>query len=126
VSFVKPLGESSGHPGQSSVVSEQEWVSDMIQRIRRSPCWGRAAVFVIPDENGGLWDHVPPPLIDTWGPGTRVPMVIVSPHAKRGFVDHTPYETVSLLTFIELRWNLPPLNQRDADATAPLNAFVPD
>jgi phospholipase C len=126
VSFVKPLGESSGHPGQSSVVSEQEWVSEMIQRIQKSPCWGRAAVFVIPDENGGLWDHVPPPVVDCWGPGTRVPMVIVSPHAKRGFVDHTPYETVSLLKFIELRWKLPPLNQRDADATAPLAAFVPD
>ena len=123
VSFVKPLGESSGHPGQSSVLSEQEWVSEMIHRIRKSPYWDRVVVFVIPDENGGLWDHVPPPTIDTWGPGTRVPMVIVSPYAKRRYMDHTQYETVSILKFIELRWSLPALNQRDEAANAPLNAF---
>jgi acid phosphatase len=124
VSFVKPLGESSGHPGQSSVVSEQEWVGEMVARIRKSPCWSKVAIFVIPDENGGLWDHVPPPLIDCWGPGTRVPMIIISPHARKGFVDHTQYETVSILKFIELRWNLPALNARDAAAAAPLNAFL--
>ncbi len=123
VSFVKPLGESSGHPGQSSVASEQEWASDMIGRIRNSRYWDKVAVFIIPDENGGLWDHVPPPDVDTWGPGTRVPMVIVSPFAKRGYVDHSQYETVSILKFIELRFNLPPLNKRDADASAPFNSF---
>jgi acid phosphatase len=123
VSFVKPLGESSGHPGQSSVASEQEWTAETIHRIEESGYWDKVAIFVIPDENGGLWDHVPPPVKDTWGPGTRVPMVIVSPHARRGFVDHTQYETVSIIKFIELRWNLPALNQRDAAATAPLNAF---
>jgi acid phosphatase len=123
VSFVKPLGESSGHPGQSSVMSEQEWVSETIGRIRKSPYWGSVAIFVIPDENGGLWDHVVPPTIDPWGPGTRVPMIIVSPSAKQGFVDHTQYETVSILKFIELRWNLPPLNPRDAEANPPLAAF---
>jgi acid phosphatase len=124
VSFVKPLGESSGHPGQSSVVSEQEWVADTIGRIRRSPYWDSVAVFVIPDENGGLWDHVPPPVVDTWGPGTRVPMVIVSPFARRGYVDHAQYETVSIIRFIELRWKLAPLNDRDAGAAAPVGAFV--
>jgi phospholipase C len=126
VCFVKPLGESSGHPGQSSVLSEQEWVSETIGRIRRSPYWNEVAIFVIPDENGGLWDHVPPPVIDTWGPGTRVPMIIVSPFARRGYVDHTPYETVSILRFIELRWDLPALNRRDAAARAPLGAFGPE
>jgi acid phosphatase len=124
VSFVKPLGESSGHPGQSSVVSEQEWVAETIGRIQRSPYWASVAVFVIPDENGGLWDHVPPPVIDTWGPGSRVPMVIVSPFARRDYVDHTQYETVSIIRFIELRWNLAPLNDRDAKATAPIGSFL--
>jgi len=123
VAFVKPLGESSGHPGQSSLVSEQEWVEEMIGRIRASPYWKQTVVFVIPDENGGLWDHVPPPRIDTWGPGTRIPMVIISPLARHGFVDHSQYETVSILRFIELRWNLRPLNRRDAEARAPLAAF---
>lgn len=124
VSFVKPLGESSGHPGQSSVASEQEWTADMVRRIQASRYWDWVAVFIIPDENGGLWDHVPPPVVDTWGPGTRVPMVVVSPYARRGFVDHTQYETVSILRFIELRWNLPPLNARDEASNAPLSAFT--
>jgi acid phosphatase len=124
VSFVKPLGESSGHPGQSSILSEQRWVAETVARIERSRYWESVAIFIIPDENGGLWDHVPPPVIDTWGPGTRVPLVIVSPFARRGFVDHTQYETTSILRFIELRWNLKPLNQRDTVAAAPLDAFA--
>ena len=52
------------------------------------------------DENGGRWDHVAPPKIDIWGPGTRVPTILVSPFVKTGFVDHTQYETVSILAFI--------------------------
>jgi phospholipase C len=126
VSFVKPLGESSGHPGQSSVVSGQEWVAEMVGKIRSSPYWGSVAIFILPDENGGLWDHVAPPIVDTWGPGTRVPMVIVSPFARRGVIDHTQFETVSILRFIELRWNLPALNDRDAHAAAPIDAFSAD
>jgi len=124
VSFVKPLGESSGHPGQSSILSEQRWVAETVAAIERSRYWGGVAIFITPDENGGLWDHVPPPVLDTWGPGTRVPLVIVSPFARRGLVDHTPYETVSILRFIELRWLLPALNRRDAAAAAPLDAFA--
>ena len=57
-------------------------------------------VVVTYDENGGIWDHVAPPKGDRWGPGTRIPAVIVSPFAKRGFVDHTPYDTTSILRFI--------------------------
>src|SRR5271165_1966419 len=123
VSFVKPLGKYSGHPGQSSVVSEQNWVADIVARIRKSEYWDKVAIFITPDENGGLWDHVEPPRVDTWGPGTRVPLIVVSPCAKRGFVDHTQYETASILRFIELRWNLRPLNSRDAAAAAPMDCF---
>jgi phospholipase C len=100
-------------------------VADTVAKIRSSPYWGHVAIFIIPDENGGLWDHVPPPQIDAWGPGTRVPMIIVSPFAKRAVVDHTQYETVSIIRFIELRWGLPALNERDAHAQAPTEAFGP-
>ena len=75
------------------------------------------------DEHGGLWDHVVPPAIDNWGPGLRVPLEIVSPFAKNGFVDHTQYETVSLLKFLEGLYRLPPLNTRDDAALAPISPF---
>ena len=65
-------------------------------------------VVVTYDENGGLWDHVAPKG-DRWGPGTRIPTIIVSPFAKNGYVDHTPYDTTSILRFITERWELPPL-----------------
>ncbi|MCA1554617.1 MAG: hypothetical protein LC737_09585, partial [Chloroflexi bacterium] len=68
------------------------------------------------DENGGRWDHVTPPAGDRWGPGTRVPAIIISPFAKKGFVDHTLYDTTSILKFIETRWGLQPLGTRDAAA----------
>jgi acid phosphatase len=66
-------------------------------------------VIVTYDENGGIWDHVAPPKGDRWGPGSRIPAIIVSPFAKRGFVDHTPYDTTSILRFITRRFELPTL-----------------
>lgn len=68
-------------------------------------------IIITYDENGGRWDHVSPPVIDRWGPGTRVPTIIVSPFARRGYIDHTRYETVSILKLIEergLAWPLCP------------------
>jgi phospholipase C len=73
-------------------------------------------IIVTYDENGGLWDHVAPPAGDRWGPGSRVPAIVISPFAKRHYVDHTTYETLSILNLIERRWNLPPLGDRDARA----------
>ena len=64
-------------------------------------------VVVTYDENGGFWDHVAPPKGDRWGPGTRIPAIIVSPFAKQGYVDHTPYDTTSILRFITDRFDLP-------------------
>ena len=66
-------------------------------------------IVVTYDENGGFWDHVPVPRGDRWGPGTRVPAIIVSPLAKKGFVDKTPYDTASILRFVTHRWALEPL-----------------
>lgn len=124
VSFVKPIGRDNYHPGYANLLNGQNWVADIMTQIRQSPLWGTIAVFITPDENGGQWDHVAPPQIDAWGPGTRVPLIVASPYAKRGFVDHTQYETNSILKFIEQRWNLPALNTRDANANAPVNSFI--
>jgi len=66
---------------------------------------------------------VPPPVIDRWGPGGRVPMLLISPYARKGFVDHTLYDTTSILTFIEWRYGLQPLTDRDAGANNLLAAF---
>ena len=64
-------------------------------------------IVVTYDENGGFWDHVAPPKGDRWGPGTRIPAIIVSPFAKKGYVDHTQYDTTSILRFITRRFELP-------------------
>ena len=84
--------------------------------MRNGPNWKDAVIIITYDENGGFWDHVAPPVKDKWGPGSRVPTLIISPFAKKGYVDKTSYETVSILSFIESRWHLPALGTRDAGA----------
>ena len=81
----------------------------VVAALEKSPQWPHMLVVVTYDENGGFWDHVPVPKGDRWGPATRVPAIIVSPFAKKGFVDKTPYDTGSILRFITRRWNLAPL-----------------
>ena len=66
------------------------------------------------DENGGRWDHVAPPKKDRWGPGSRVPTIVISPFASRGYVDHTEYDTTSILRLIEERWDSTPLSTATA------------
>jgi phospholipase C len=123
VVFYKPVGDENEHPGYADVASGDERVVDIIERLRKSPLWAGTAIIVTYDENGGFWDHVPPPKLDRWGPGTRVPALIISPFAKRRFVDHTPYDTTSILKLIEARHGLAPLAERDARADGLVNAF---
>jgi len=123
VVFIKPLGPDNEHPGYAALMRGQEHVAKIVGAIRGSAYWKDSAIIITYDENGGRWDHVAPPKIDRWGPGTRVPAIIISPYAKRGFVDHSEYETVSILKFIETRWHLKPLGTRDARADGLNNAF---
>jgi acid phosphatase len=123
VSFIKPIGQKNEHPGYASVNEGVDWIHDTVTKIQHSKIWKECAIFIMYDEHGGQWDHVTPPVVDEWGPGTRVPLTIISPFAKRGFVDHTQYETASLLAFIEKLHKLSPLNSRDANALAPVSAF---
>lgn len=116
VVFFKPLGEDNEHPGYTNVTSGEHHTADILKMIERGPLWKDSVVIVTYDENGGLWDHVAPPVIDRWGPGTRIPTLVVSPFAKKGFVDHTQYETDSILKLIETRYGLAPLGTRDAAA----------
>jgi acid phosphatase len=123
VAFYKPQGVLNEHPGYADVTSGDEHIAALIERIRKSPLWSSTAIIVTYDENGGFWDHVAPPRGDRWGPGTRIPTIIVSPYAKRGYVDHTSYDTTSILKFITRRFDLTPLPGVRAGAGDLTNAF---
>jgi phospholipase C len=114
VVFYKPVGHLNQHPSYTDVISGDVHISDVLARLRNSPQWNDMAVIVTYDENGGFWDHVPPPAGagwgDRWGPGTRVPTIIVSPYARRAHIDKTSYDTTAILKFISRRFALDPLS----------------
>ena len=109
VVFYKPQGTFNEHPGYTNVMSGDRHIAEVIAKIRASPVWNSTLIVVTYDENGGFWDHVAPPAGDRWGPGTRVPTILVGPMVKKGFVDSTPYDTTSILKFITRRFRLDPL-----------------
>jgi|ERR1041384_8196774 phospholipase C len=123
VSFIKPLGPDNEHPGYADVIIGEEHVEDLINAVRNGPNWKNTAIIITYDEHGGFWDHVAPPVVDRWGPGSRVPTLIISPFARHGFVDHHVYDTTSILALIENRWRLDPLSERDAAALDLTAAF---
>jgi acid phosphatase len=106
VSFYKPQGDLNMHAGYSDVDAGDRHIARTIDTLRKSPQWHRMLVIVTFDENGGWWDHVAPPKGDRWGPGTRIPAIVISPHARHGEVDHTIYDTGSIARFITRRWEL--------------------
>jgi phospholipase C len=124
VTFVKPLGPDNEHPGYAALLRGQQHVADLVARIQASPYWADTVIIITYDENGGRWDHVAPPVVDRWGPGSRVPTILISPLARKGFVDHTLYDTTSILKLIELRYDLKPLSSRDAAVGGLLDAFA--
>jgi len=109
VSFYKPVGRLNQHPGYTNIAEGDEHIDDVLKRLRATPQWSKMLVIVTYDENGGFWDHVPPPAGDRWGPGTRIPAIIISPFAKKGYVDKTPYDTTSIIKFLTQRFGLEPL-----------------
>jgi acid phosphatase len=123
VSFVKPAGVDNEHPNYADVITGEGHALDLINAVRSGPNWADTAIIVTYDENGGFWDHVAPPSGDRWGPGTRVPTLILSPFAKQGFIDQTVYDASSILALIEHRFALTPLGTRDAAAADLTNAF---
>jgi acid phosphatase len=116
VSFVKPIGKNNEHPGYADVVTGQQHVADLVAAVQQSKIWKDCVIIITYDENGGRWDHVVPPVrADKWGVGVRVPGIVVSPFARKSNIDHTEYETVSILKLIEGRFDLAPLSARDSD-----------
>ena len=89
----------------------------------QSQYWQSSAIIITWDDYGGFYDHVPPPQIDPFGEGFRVPTLIISPWAKHGYIDHTQYEFASLLRLAEVNFNLPRLGARDTNANDMMNSF---
>jgi phospholipase C len=146
VSFIKPIGQENEHPGYASEPKGSDHLVSLLQAIEGSACAKDTMVIVAYDEFGGQWDHVSPPgqgqtpcqfqlwsaqtgvtpcSHDLWGPGTRIPALVVSPFIRGNFaVDHTQYDTTSILATIERRWDLHPLSSRDAAVNDLSNVFA--
>jgi phospholipase C len=115
VSFLKP-GDDDGHPGYSTLAAFESFIARAISAVQtNAKLWRSTAVFVTFDEGGGYYDsgYIQP--VSFFGDGPRVPMIVVSPYARRGFVGHTYTDHVSLLKFIEANWKLGPLTSYSED-----------
>jgi len=106
VSIYKPQGNLNEHAGYADVQSGDAHIANVIEHLEKSPQWAHMLVVVSYDENGGFWDHVAPPKADRWGPGNRIPALIISPYAKKGFVDHTENDSTSPIRFVIRRFGL--------------------
>lgn len=115
VTWIVPDMKHSDHPGNNSSEGP-DWVASVVNAIGASKFWDSTAILITWDDWGGWYDHVAPNQVDKMGPGFRVPLIVVSPYAKHGYVSHQTAETASLLTYIEKNFKLPSLSARDATA----------
>ena len=124
VSFVKPVGIDNEHPGYADVLDGDKHLLELINTVMNGPQWNETAIIVTYDEHGGFADHVAPPKVDKWGPGSRVPAFVISPHAKKSNIDHSVHDTTSILATIEHHFGLKPLTSRDEAAADLTSAFT--
>ena len=133
VSWITPSCANSDHAGCGSDTGPS-WVASLVNAIGKSPYWNSTAIFIMWDDYGGWYDDVPPPLVDYDGLGLRIPLMVISPYAKQGYISHEQYEHGSILKFVEDRFGLPRLAASDTranslddvfDFRAPPRAFVP-
>src|SRR6266851_749357 len=122
VSWIVTPARVSEHAPASVCVGEN-WTVRMLNALMRGQDWSSTAVFLTWDDFGGFYDHVAPQQIDGYGLGFRVPLLVISPYAKKGFIDHTQYEFSSMLRFAEDELGLPTLTNRDKAANDMMDAF---
>ena len=122
VSWVVMNGEVSEHPPASVCVGEN-WTVEHLNALMQGPDWRSTVVFLTWDDFGGFYDHVPPPKVDNFGFGPRVPLLIISPWVKAGHIEHKTLEFSSVLKFIEQRFHLEPLTERDEESNSLRDAF---
>ncbi len=123
VSWVITPFWQSEHPYQSTCEGENATVTELNALMSNAALWNTTAVFIIWDDFGGIYDHVAPPDLDTFGLGPRVPLLVISPYARKAYISPTQYEFSSVLKFIEERFGLPALSARDADANDISDSF---
>src|SRR5262249_7074208 len=131
VTFLKP-GNDDGHPAYSTLAAYEAFVSHAVDQVQSNPdLWKSTAILVTMDEGGGYYDsgYVQP--VSFFGAGPRIPMIVVSPYAKPGYVSHTYTDHVSVLKFIERNWRLPALSGRSLDnlpdpLASKVDPYVPD
>ena len=119
--LIPPIGYNDHPP--NSICAGENWTVSILNTLMHSKYWKSTAVFLTWDDFGGFYDHVPPPHVDIYGMGPRVPMLVISPYAKHGFVDHNTYDFSSVLKTIELLYGLPPMADRDAKANGMFSSF---
>jgi phospholipase C len=143
VSFLKARESQDGHAGYSGPLDEQRFLVETINRLQRSPQWMQTAIIIAYDDSDGWYDHVMPPIVRTsesdydfltgdkhcgdavaglapgrCGYGPRLPLLVISPYARRNFVDHTLTDQTSIARFIEDNWGLPRLGDGAMDQLA--------
>ncbi len=116
VTFVVPKSLDSGHPGYSIVASYEAFLREVIGAVQANKSlWAHTAIIATTDEGGGFFDSGYIQVVDFFGDGPRVPLLVISPYAKRGHIDHVYNDHASILKFIEYNWKLPPLSKRSRD-----------
>jgi phospholipase C len=132
VSFVKPSGLVDGHPASSKLNLFEGFMQNIVDAVKANPeLWSQTAILITFDEGGGYYDsgYVQP--LDYFGDGTRIPLMVVSPFTKAGYISHEYSDHVSILKFIERNWNVGPVTKRSRDnfpnpMVSPANAYVPE
>ena len=112
----------SQHPPYN-VTEGETWMLNIVNHVEQSQYWSSSAIFITYDESGGYYDHVAPPQLDGNQLGFRVPLIVVSPYSKEGYVSHTILTHTSLVAFIDYNWKLPGLSQMVLDSNLPLDFF---
>jgi phospholipase C len=118
ITWITPTYQNSDHPGVNSS-NGPNWVTSLVNAVGTSQYWNSSVIFIMWDDWGGWFDPVQPLYKDYTGLGFRVPLIVISPYAKSGYVTHVQYETASVLKFIEDNFGLPPLAAADARAKDP-------
>ncbi len=118
VSWIMPICENSDHAACGSKTGPA-WVTSLVNAVGKSKYWSSTAIFIMWDDYGGWYDHVPPPYLDYDGLGLRVPLIVISPYAKQRYVSHVQYEHGSILRFVEDQFGLARLSASDSRATSP-------
>jgi acid phosphatase len=117
VAFVRPPETMASHPANSNMAAYENFAADLVNLVHaNAELWRSTAIVLTMDEGGGYYDSGYVQALDFFGDGTRIPLLLVSPYAREGFVDHTYYDHGSILKFIERNWKLAPLSRRSRDA----------